>query len=106
VLDGGRLVACDTVKGLLGRLGGGLRLTIDRVPPGLEEWLSELASVDAETSEVILVAPESGNLGGQLLLVLTALDELGVRLLHVDSERPSLGRLFLELTGDPKPPPA
>jgi len=101
VIDHGKLVCLDTTPALLARFGRKqVRVTLAAPlgPPGapaVPEWLRALgATVDEEGR--VLTCPIGDESPGPLLARLAALDP---PIADVETEKPSLEKVFLELTG-------
>jgi ABC-2 type transport system ATP-binding protein len=99
VLDGGKLLACDTLPNLLRTLDGRVRFTLAQPVTGFEERLAKVPG-----------AKQVKALGGgfevatdsvpELLPVVMALaGELGATVTAIDPREPTLERVFLHLTG-------
>ena len=105
IMDHGRMLACDGLRGLLGRLRPDLRLLISDCPPALIDRLRGMAEVRATSGgEATIIVAGSGELAradltGRLTRVMHLLGEHGVELCAVEAEESNLERLFLELTG-------
>jgi ABC-2 type transport system ATP-binding protein len=99
VIDGGRLVALDRPAQLLARHGRKrLRVTLGNrlaaLPPALVELGARLAVDPAGSGSVVDCAVPEGDAGALLAAILGA---GGGRIVDVDTERPSLEQVFLEL---------
>jgi ABC-2 type transport system ATP-binding protein len=93
ILDGGRLVAVDTIDGLRERLGGGARLWVDADPlpdPGALSTLAGVGSAAVEDGRLVADC-ESGS---AKFRVLAAIDDSGARLIDFETEAASLEDLF------------
>jgi ABC-2 type transport system ATP-binding protein len=99
IMDHGRLIACDTLAGLLRQMTGLIRLHVAPVTPALRERLkrlpeSRLAEVGGQTLEL-----HCRDVKVTLLQVVTVLNELQGELTQLETEEPNLERVFLHLTG-------
>lgn len=101
IVDQGRVIANDTLRGLYRLLPASNRLTVelaDAVPGALQEGLRRLAGVESVT-----VGKEQLSVGLRELSVvpgvLSFLMEQRLTPLHVQTERPNLEAVFLNLTG-------
>jgi ABC-2 type transport system ATP-binding protein len=101
IVDQGKVVANDTLRGLYRLLPASNRLTVelaDAAPGPWQEGLRRLAGVESVT-----VAQERLSVGLRDLSVapgvLSFLLEQQLTLLHVQTERPNLEAVFLSLTG-------
>jgi ABC-2 type transport system ATP-binding protein len=99
IIDRGRLVACDTLEGLLRRLRGLVRFRVDRTPAGLRERLARLPDAEFREAEggALELACRDVHLTVPRLVAL--LNELEVGLLSLETQEPNLERVFLHLTG-------
>ena len=95
ILDGGRMIACDTREQLLGRLDTAVTLTMERRPL---EWLEAVRTLPGATSAEWLAdglrvtTPDAAHL-------LPALLALGAQPTSIDVKPPNLEGVFLSLTG-------
>ncbi len=106
IIDHGKVLADDSLEGLLGRMKSELLLRVAEVPDELVDALSELVEVrrgDGESAATLAVANHSSGHGsalrGGLRKILDLLDTHEVELLSVETSEPSLERLFLTMTG-------
>ena len=108
IMDHGRIVACDTLDGLLGRLSSELLLRIAEPPPDVLEQLREMTAVEThrdhehhQATVIISRRPQNGgpSLNQTLVNVAALLSRSGVEIRAVETHEPNLERLFLELTG-------
>jgi ABC-2 type transport system ATP-binding protein len=101
IVDHGRVIANDTVRGLYGLLPASRRLSVELrgAADGLAEAVAALASVEsAEVKDGVLGAVLR-DLSTGAPAVLGVLQERGVSYDHVVSERGDLETVFLTLTG-------
>jgi ABC-2 type transport system ATP-binding protein len=98
IMDHGRLIACDTLDGLLRELRGLVRCRVANLTPALLGRLAELpdCALTERDGEVEL---ECNDVKGTLLRLVAALNEAGAELLSLATEEPNLERVFLHLTG-------
>ncbi len=105
IIDHGKMLACDTLESLLGRMSSELRLRVEEPTPELTERLSGVADIERSPSGVVTIIVSRDQLasGDQLnhLLsrILRIVEECGTQLEAVETLEPDLERLFLELTG-------
>jgi ABC-2 type transport system ATP-binding protein len=99
IIDHGRLIACDTLPGLLRTLTGLIRFRVSAAPPGLRHRLEQLPGVRVHTTEDRSFELECGDVKVVLLQLLAALNELQIDLVGLELEEPNLERVFLHLTG-------
>jgi linearmycin/streptolysin S transport system ATP-binding protein len=102
IIDHGRVIASDTVRGLYGRLPASRRLSVElrsEADPGLAGAVRALPSVaSAEVADRILTITLD-DLAAGAPAVLALLHQRGVAYDHVVSERGDLETVFLTLTG-------
>jgi ABC-2 type transport system ATP-binding protein len=98
IIDHGRLVACDTLQGLLTQLTGLVRFRVPQPTPVLRERLKELPDCTLAERESTLEL-ECGDVKGTLLRLVALLNEARVELMSLETEEPNLERVFLHLTG-------
>jgi ABC-2 type transport system ATP-binding protein len=107
VIDEGRLVACDTRAALEERVGGDIvtieaedaaelarRLTAELAEPGRELTAASVRILEAGESELVFMAPRAHELLPRLVESLPR-----GRLRSIAMRRPSLGDVFMHLTG-------
>ena len=102
ILDQGKVVASDTLRGLYKSLPRSNKVTIDLDDSASLERLDELrglpgvvgATLDADQLEVELI-----DMAETLPALLIALSERGIAYSHLESDRPDLESVFLNLTG-------
>ena len=109
IIDHGKMLACDTLEKLLGRMSSDIHLKISQPPDDLKTKLQGLAEI--QTTEnglsqeaVLVVSTETDgmrtNLRDTLRNVLDLIAQADVRLHAVETQEPNLERLFLQLTGE------
>jgi ABC-2 type transport system ATP-binding protein len=98
ILDHGRLIACDTVDGLLQTLGGKIIVQAERQSQQLRSSLSALPGVKlSETpTELILRCDDVRATVPRLLAIVKETD---ATIAGLDIREPNLERVFLHLTG-------
>lgn len=99
IMDNGRIIACDTLAGLLGRLSGGIRFQVPKVTSELLFRLGEIPDVSLAEQNGRMVDLKCRNVPSTLLRLVGLLNELQLELTHLETEEPSLERIFLDLTG-------
>jgi ABC-2 type transport system ATP-binding protein len=99
IIDHGRLIACDTVTGLLRQMEGLIRIRVPQITPGFRERLKRLPSVRLIEQNGQSLAVECRDVKGTLLQLVSLLNELQLELTHLETEEPNLERVFLYLTG-------
>jgi ABC-2 type transport system ATP-binding protein len=110
IIDSGKVVACDSLTGLLRLLGGPVRFRVSHVDGPLLDALAGLPDAHLVESPVLAAESRNGPAEAPLLelrcrdvrstvpRLLGLLDRLGVKLLDLQTEEPSLERVFLDLT--------
>jgi ABC-2 type transport system ATP-binding protein len=104
ILDHGRVIADDSLAGLRQRAGRQRRVRVELAgaanltPRGLEELRRQPGVLTAEATEPGLDLAVT-DMALALPPVFAVLGRCGVTVVAVDSDRPSLERVFLELTG-------
>ncbi len=99
IIDHGRLIACDTVSGLLQRLEGLIRIRVPQLTPGLRERIKKLPSVRLTEQNGQRLELECRDVKRTLLQLVSLLNELQLELTSLETEEPNLERVFLHLTG-------
>ena len=99
IIDGGKLLACDTLPNLLKRLDATIRVTVSGAPQGFATRLEALADVKR-------VQPTEGSfelvvddIGPALARVASLCAASGADLVSATANEPTLERVFLHLTG-------
>jgi ABC-2 type transport system ATP-binding protein len=98
IMDQGRLVACDTLAGLLQLLPGLIRLRVSELTPALREKIKALSDCPLleHGSELEL---ECSDVKAALLRLVSALQDYPGRIEALEIEESNLERVFLHLTG-------
>src|SRR5262249_26457354 len=99
IIDHGKLVACDTLAGLLQQLRGLVRCEVSGLPAGLRERLSVLPECTFTELDKGSFTLECADVKGTLVKLVALLNEAGVELIRLETEEPNLERVFLHLTG-------
>src|SRR5262245_16487380 len=99
ILDRGKLIACDTLPGLLRLLSGVVRFRVPQVTAALRQRLQQnpharLIERDGDPAEL-----QCRDVKATLLQLVAILNELDVPLTSLEMEEPNLERVFLHLTG-------
>ena len=99
IIDHGRLIACDTVEGLLRQLAGVIRFRVTEVGPLLRERLGRMPDTTwAEYADKSLEL-QCRDVKATLLRLVAVLNELNLELINLETQEPNLERVFLHLTG-------
>ncbi len=99
IIDHGRLIACDSVSGLLQRMEGLIRIRVPQLTPGLRERIKKLPSVRLTEQNGQRLELECRDVKRTLLQLVSLLNELQLELTSLETEEPNLERVFLHLTG-------
>jgi ABC-2 type transport system ATP-binding protein len=99
IMDHGKVIACDTLPGLLRQLEGWLRIRVPEVTPILRERTKRLPHSRLVESPNSTLELECRDVKATLPLVITTLTDLHIPLLSLEMEEPNLERVFLHLTG-------
>ncbi|HEV3116959.1 MAG TPA: ABC transporter ATP-binding protein [Gemmataceae bacterium] len=99
IIDQGRLVACDTLAGLLQHIPGVIRFRALEHSPTLSGRVQQLPSVSLSQQNGNGIEVECTDVNGTLVRLVTLFNELNVELASLEMEEPNLERVFLHLTG-------
>jgi ABC-2 type transport system ATP-binding protein len=99
IIDHGRLVACDTVAGLLRQMEGLIRIRVPQTTPRLRERIKQWPNVRLTEQNGQSLAVECWDVKATLLQLVSLLNELQLELISLETEEPNLERVFLHLTG-------
>jgi ABC-2 type transport system ATP-binding protein len=99
ILDHGRLIACDTVAGLLQQMPGLIRLRVAKISQSLRERLEQLSGVEWSTPDWQTLELQGRDVKATLLRVVAILNDLNLELINLETQEPNLERVFLHLTG-------
>jgi ABC-2 type transport system ATP-binding protein len=99
VIDAGRLKACDTLPNLLRTLSAGLRLTAPAAPPAFADRLAALPGVRKAVAADGRFDLTCDAVGQLLPHVAEACRAAGVTPTAIETDEPTLEKVFLHLTG-------
>jgi len=99
IMDHGRLIACDTLPGLLRQLSGLIRFRVPTVTPALRDAVKALPEVRLSEGADGVLELECPDVKPTLVQLVALLTEQNVALLSLETEEPNLERVFLHLTG-------
>jgi ABC-2 type transport system ATP-binding protein len=99
ILDHGRLIACDTLEGLLRQLPGLIRFRVPQVTPCLREKVQAIPGGRLTERDGRALELECREVKSSLVQLLAVLNEMQVELTSLEIEEPNLERVFLHLTG-------
>jgi ABC-2 type transport system ATP-binding protein len=99
VIDHGRIIACDTLPGLLRQMDGLLRCRFAEVSAELRTRLGQIPGVKLLEEDGGLLTVRCQDAKAVLLRVLSLINETRSELIGLEMEEPNLERVFLHLTG-------
>ena len=99
IIDHGRLVACDTLNGLLQRLDGLIRFRVAEVSSVLCERLKAMPEARLSRTDGGVLELKCRDVKATLLRLIALLSELQVELMSLELAEPNLERVFLHMTG-------
>jgi ABC-2 type transport system ATP-binding protein len=99
IMDHGRLIACDTLPGLLRQLTGLIRFRVLELTPALCERIKSLPDVRLLESDGQMLELECPDVKETLVRLVSVLNEQKTELVGLETEEPNLERVFLHLTG-------
>jgi ABC-2 type transport system ATP-binding protein len=99
IMDHGRIIACDSLPGLLQKLESSIRFRVPRVTGQLRERIKEMSDVSFREYPDQVLEVECREVTSVLPKLLTALSELRIPLQSLEMKEPNLERVFLHLTG-------
>lgn len=99
VIDHGRIIACDTLPGLLRQMEGILSCRFAEISDALRHRLSQLPGVKLLEEAGGLLTLRCPDAKAVLLKMLSLVNETRSELIGLEMEEPNLERVFLHLTG-------
>ncbi|WP_439623315.1 ATP-binding cassette domain-containing protein [Gemmata sp.] len=99
VLDGGKLLACDTLPNLLKTLDGRVRFRLAQPVAGFEERLAKVPGAKQVKPLDSGFEVTTDSVPELLPVVMALAGELGATVTAIDPREPTLERVFLHLTG-------
>jgi ABC-2 type transport system ATP-binding protein len=99
IIDHGRLIACDTLPGLLHQVEGFIRFRVPEAPPTLKQQIAPLSAGRVVEFDGQGYEFNCHDVKRTLLRLLSLLNDLQLELLSLETEEPNLERVFLDLTG-------
>jgi ABC-2 type transport system ATP-binding protein len=99
IIDHGKLIACDTLASLLGRLPSRLRFSARALPAKARQRIEALEAIRVTTPDAQTVEIECSDVKRTLLQLVHILSEEQVEMTSLETEEPNLERVFLHLTG-------
>src|SRR5437868_6117890 len=97
IIDHGRLIACDTLAGLLKHVPGVIRFRALEHSPTLSGRVQQLPSVSLSQQNGDGIEVECNDVNGTLVRLVTLFNELNVELASLEMVEPNLERVFLHL---------
>jgi ABC-2 type transport system ATP-binding protein len=99
IMDGGRLIACDTLDGLLRQLDGLIRFRVGRVTAALRDSLKQIPGATLTEGPDQTLELHCHDVQEALPRLVAVLQKLDFPLASLQTEEPNLERVFLHLTG-------
>jgi ABC-2 type transport system ATP-binding protein len=99
IIDHGKLIACDTLPGLLRRFEGLIEVRVRPITPALRGQIAELPGIRLSERDGDTLILQCSDVKGTLVRVVAVLNEQKVELVGLETEEPNLERVFLHLTG-------
>ena len=99
IMDHGKLIACDTINGLLRQLSGQISIRVSRPIPEFQERLTRIDGVRVTQHDTSGFGLESSDVKSILPQLMSLLADLRVDLSSLEIQEPNLERVFLHLTG-------
>jgi ABC-2 type transport system ATP-binding protein len=99
IIDHGRLIACDSLEGLLHQLPGSIRIRVAVPVTGLRERLMNLPDLKLSERDGLEFDLEAADIKPVLLPLMALVTELHIDLTSLEIQEPNLERVFLHLTG-------
>jgi ABC-2 type transport system ATP-binding protein len=98
IIDHGRLIACDTLPGLLSLLEGEIRFRVGEVRDDLLDRLRKIPGVRLTVQPNGELLLSGRDVKQALIDLLAVLNEMRIELVEIESREPNLERVFLHLT--------
>jgi ABC-2 type transport system ATP-binding protein len=99
IIDHGQLVACDDLAALLTRMSGLIRFRVPEPTPTLHERLRQIPDVVVNSLEGSWLELSCRDVKSALMRLIALLNELNLELVSLETNEPTLERVFLHLTG-------
>jgi ABC-2 type transport system ATP-binding protein len=99
IIDAGRVIACDSLDGLLHRLNGVIRFQVASMSPALRRRIASLPGVRLVERDGQPLELHGHDVNAGLLSLVALFNELDVKLTSLELEEPNLEQVFLHLTG-------
>ncbi len=100
VIDHGRLIALDTPRNLINRIGTGIiHITLDGDGEGMAQPVSELPPVERAEWQDGRLEVYTKDAQAALVPIMEAVNSQGLRITHLEILEPNLESVFLHLTG-------
>jgi ABC-2 type transport system ATP-binding protein len=99
IMNHGKLIACDSLSGLLRLLEGTIRFRVREVTPALRERVKALPGVRMTEADAGSVELTCDDVPRTLIRLVAVLSELNVEMTGLETQEPNLERVFLHLTG-------
>jgi ABC-2 type transport system ATP-binding protein len=99
IIDHGRVIACDTVPGLLRQLPAVIKIRLARPAPGFRERLAQVNGLQLQDRDNQGLDIETADVKPVLSQLMTLMAEQRVDLASLEIQEPNLEGVFLHLTG-------
>ncbi|HLW67215.1 MAG TPA: ABC transporter ATP-binding protein [Gemmataceae bacterium] len=99
ILDGGKLIACDTLPNLLRLLEGRIRVRLPQVPAALRQRIQQLPNVQVAEPQPNVLELSCKEAARAMFALVPLLQEHKLEPLELETQEPNLERVFLHLTG-------
>lgn len=99
IIDHGKLIACDTLPGLLRQLSGLIHVRVSGAVDILAERCLAIPGAQHVRVDDGTLQVECQDVKTALIRLVGLLNELQLELTHLETEEPNLERVFLHLTG-------
>jgi ABC-2 type transport system ATP-binding protein len=99
IIDHGRLIACDTLAGLLSKQEGRIAIRVAKVPPSFRQAVAGLQGVRVADRDGQWLDVVAADVKAVLPRLLAMIAEMRVDLTSIEIHEPNLERIFLDLTG-------
>jgi ABC-2 type transport system ATP-binding protein len=100
IMDYGRLIALDTPRNLINRIGTGIiHLSLEKDHPSLIDRLSSLPAVERVEAKDETLRVHTKDAQQAVLPIMEIINSLGIHATHLEILEPNLESVFLSLTG-------
>jgi ABC-2 type transport system ATP-binding protein len=99
IIDHGKLIACDSLAGLLRQMPGLIRFRVPHISEGIRHRLAQVPGVVLHSSDDREMEMECRDVKTSLLQLVAVLNDSQTELTSLETREPNLERVFLHLTG-------